>query len=369
MNYTDVPVCAVDADASIRESVQSLIRADADSGPASDLDEIVGSSRCLQHVLAQVRKVAPTDATVLIAGETGTGKELIACGIHKLSRRRGRAFVAVNCAAISPSLISSELFGHERGAFTGALQRRKGRFELAEGGTLFLDEIGELPEETQIALLRVLQEREFERVGGTQTVSANVRVIAATHRNLEAAIREGRFRADLYYRLNVIPIAVPPLRERREDIPALVHQFIREVSQSLGTTIDAVPPATIEALQSYDWPGNVRELRNVIERAVILAQDGEIEFHAPQRNAPPAARPQPPRHEDGDPQFLTEAEMRSYERENLLAVLEKTRWKIKGCGGAAELLGVKATTLMSRMHAMGLKRGGWDCKASPAYAS
>src|SRR5947209_8751932 len=233
-------------------------------------DEIVGSSGALQKVLSLVSKVAPTDATVLITGETGTGKELVARAIHRRSRRSSRAFVSVNCAAIPRDLIASELFGHEKGSFTGAVQRRLGRFELAERGTIFLDEVGELPMETQIALLRVLQEHEFERVGGTRSIQTNVRVIAATNRELEAAIAEGTFRSDLFYRLNVFPIEIPPLRERKKDIPLLVEYFIDRYAREAGKSIRGINKKTLNLLVSYPWPGNIRELQNVVERSVIV---------------------------------------------------------------------------------------------------
>ena len=239
---------------------------------ASMFEEIVGESPALRSVLARVAKVAPTDSTVLITGETGTGKELIARAIHKRSRRSSRAFVAVNCAATPAALIASELFGHEKGSFTGALQRRLGRFELAEGGTIFLDEVGELPAETQIALLRVVQEREFERVGGSQPIRADVRVIAATNRDLGAAIASGDFRRDLFYRLNVFPIEMPPLRERTEDIPTLIEYFVHRYSRKAGKKIASIEQKTLELLESYAWPGNIRELQNVIERSVILCE-------------------------------------------------------------------------------------------------
>jgi formate hydrogenlyase transcriptional activator len=237
-------------------------------------EEIVGSSEALRKVLQQVAKVAPVDSTVLILGETGTGKELIARAIHKRSNRSSRAFIRVNCAAIPPSLIASELFGHEKGAFTGALQRRLGRFESANGGTIFLDEIGELPAETQIALLRVLQEREIERVGGSQPISVDVRVVAATNRDLKAAVAAGSFRQDLFYRLNVFPIQIPSLRERMDDIPLLVEYLIERYAKKAGKKIRQIRKQTLELFQDYDWPGNIRELQNVIERAVVLC-DGE----------------------------------------------------------------------------------------------
>ena len=236
----------------------------------SMFEEIVGSSPALQQVLSRVAKVAATDSTVLIMGETGTGKELIARAVHKTSKRAGRAFVSVNCAAIPQPLIASELFGHEKGAFTGATQRRLGRFELADGGTIFLDEIGELPPETQVALLRVLQEREFERVGGNRSIKVNVRVIVATNRDLEAAMAAGTFREDLFYRLNVFPIEIPPLRERRGDIPTLVHYFIDRYARDAGKRIKSISKDTLNLFQSYAWPGNIRELRNLIERSMIL---------------------------------------------------------------------------------------------------
>jgi transcriptional regulator with GAF, ATPase, and Fis domain len=235
-------------------------------------DEIVGSSGALQKVLSLVSKVAPTDATVLVTGETGTGKELVARAIHRRSHRSSRAFVCVNCAAVPRDLIASELFGHEKGSFTGALQRRLGRFELAEGGTIFLDEVGELPLETQIALLRVLQEHEFERVGGTRSIRTKVRVIAATNRNLQAAIQAGTFRSDLFYRLNVFPIVMPPLRERREDIPVLVEYFVDHCARKVGKNIQGITKESLDLLRSYSWPGNIRELQNVIERSVIMCE-------------------------------------------------------------------------------------------------
>ena len=242
----------------------------------SMFEEILGVSPALNAVLARMAKVAPTDSTVLITGETGTGKELVARAIHKRSRRTAKAFVAVNCAAVPHDLIASELFGHEKGAFTGATQRRLGRFELAQGGTIFLDEVGELPHETQVALLRVLQEREFERVGGSTLIRANVRVIAATNRDLEAAVAAGTFRSDLFYRLNVFPIETPPLRKRKEDIPLLVEYFVDRYARDTGKTIRRMSRQSLEMLQEYPWPGNVRELQNIIERSVILCQSEEF---------------------------------------------------------------------------------------------
>src|SRR5712664_3976632 len=239
---------------------------------ASMFDEIVGTSGALQKVLSRISKVAATDSSVLVTGETGTGKELVARAIHRRSRRSSRAFVSVNCAAIPRDLIASELFGHEKGSFTGAVQRRLGRFELAEGGTIFLDEVGELPMVTQIALLRVLQEHEFERVGGTRSIPTNVRVVAATNRNLQAAIAAGTFRSDLFYRLNVFPIDMPPLRERREDIPVLVEYFVDHCARKVGKNIQGITKESLDLLRSYPWPGNIRELQNVIERSVIMCE-------------------------------------------------------------------------------------------------
>ena len=261
-------VAAIMADR--RQSEERLNHESVRAGSISD--EVVGSSGALQKALSLVSKVAPTDATVLVTGETGTGKELVARAIHRQSRRFGRAFVSVNCAGIPRDLIASELFGHEKGSFTGALQRRLGRFELAEGGTIFLDEVGELPLETQIALLRVLQEHEFERVGGTRSIQTNVRAIAATNRNLQAAIATGAFRSDLFYRLNVFPIEMPPLRERREDIPELVEFFIDRCARNAGKNITGISRKSLELFQSYPWPGNIRELQNVIERSVIMCE-------------------------------------------------------------------------------------------------
>ena len=245
-------------------------------GKTSMFEEVIGTSSVLQMVLARAAKVAPTDSTVLIMGETGTGKELIARAIHKRSKRSERPFISVNCAAVPSSLIMSELFGHEKGAFTGAVQRRLGRFELAEGGTIFLDEVGDLPMETQIALLRVLQEREFERVGGTEVLRADVRVISATNCDLQAAIADGAFRNDLYYRLNVFPIKLPPLRERKEDVPLLVNYFVDRYAKRAGKKIKHIQKKALEALQEYSWPGNVRELQNVIERSLIIGETNEF---------------------------------------------------------------------------------------------
>jgi len=315
---------------------------------ASMFEEIVGSSPALQAVLARVVKVAPTDSTVFITGETGTGKELVARAIHKRSQRSMRAFVSVNCAAIPPSLIASELFGHEKGAFTGALQRRLGRFELAEGGTIFLDEIGELPTETQIALLRVLQEHEFERVGGNQAIRANVRVIAATNRDLKAAMEAGIFRSDLFYRLNVFPIAIPPLRERKEDIPMLVEYFIDRYASKAGKKIQIINKKTLDQLQSYPWPGNIRELQNVIERSVIVC-DTEIFSVDESWLVRESCQTQPASQPLSDKLVTQEKEM-------IEAALAESRGRVSGPLGAAARLGIPPTTLESKIRSLKINK-------------
>jgi formate hydrogenlyase transcriptional activator len=322
---------------------------------ASMFEEIVGTSTVLQAVLDNVSKVARTDSTVLITGETGTGKELIARAIHKRSNRSARAFVSVNCAAIPPSLIASELFGHEKGAFTGATQRRLGRFELADGGTIFLDEIGDLPLDTQLTLLRVLQEREFERVGGTRSISVDVRVITASNRDLEVAMGDGEFRSDLFYRLNVFPIDLPPLRERREDIPLLVEYFIDRYAIKNGKEIHSINKRSLDLLQSYSWPGNIRELQNVVERAVIIC-DGET-FSV-------------------DESWLsretvqTESTSRqlikigaAQEKEMIEAALAATRGRVSGRLGAAVKLGIPASTLDSKIRALKIDKNRFKSSA------
>lgn len=315
---------------------------------ASMFEEIVGKSPALQSVLSRVAKVAPTDSTVLITGDTGTGKELIARAIHKRSHRSSRAFVTANCSAIPRDLIASELFGHEKGAFTGALQRRLGRFELAEGGTIFLDEVGELPAETQIALLRVLQEREFERVGGNEPISADVRVIAATNRDLEAAIAAGTFREDLFYRLNVFPIETPPLRERKEDIPMLVEYFIHRYAKKAGKKIRTVEKSTLEFLQAYHWPGNIRELQNVIERSVIVCDTEKLSVdeswlsREPLR-AQPTNRPVP------------EVPV-THEKERIEAALAGSGGRVSGPSGAAAKLGIPPSTLESKIRSLKINK-------------
>jgi transcriptional regulator with GAF, ATPase, and Fis domain len=324
---------------------------------AKAFGDLVGQSAALRQIVSQIDLVAPTDASVLVLGETGTGKELVAHEIHRRSRRKEKPLVRVNCASIPKELYESEFFGHAKGAFTGAIKDRAGRFETAEGGTLFLDEIGEVPPEMQGKLLRALQEKRYERVGEDRTRRADVRIVAATNRDLKKEAAAGRFREDLFYRLNVFPVQVPPLRERKEDVPLLVQHFIKLSAKDLGCPQPRLTRAGMEQLQHYDWPGNIRELRNVIERAVILARGGALAFDLPAGTAPPAARPSPIMGDAGDrPGYLTEAELQRRERENLLVILETAGWKIKGADGAAERLGVKPTTLLSRMKKMGLNR-------------
>jgi len=315
-----------------------------DQAPTSFLDTIVGRHGGLRPVLAQVALVAPTDATVLISGETGTGKEVIARAIHELSPRRNRNLVKVNCAAIPAGLLESELFGHEKGAFTGALMQKKGRFELADGGTLFLDEIGDIPLELQAKLLRVLQEQEFERLGSTHTIRVNVRIIAATHRDLAAMIREGKFREDLFYRLNVFPVAIPALRERREDIPLLVNYFVSKLSRQMGRQINTIPPRTMEVLTNHPWRGNVRELANFIERAVVLSQGDELKISTGEFIA------------SSSPGGTPISTFEQAERTVIIDALKASSGRIAGKGGAADRLGLKRTTLQNKMHKLGITR-------------
>src|SRR3989454_576719 len=309
-----------------------------------NFEEIVGVSPMIKKVFKAVETVAATDSTVLITGETGTGKELIARAIHNLSSRKDRVLVKVNCSAIPAGLIESELFGHERGAFTGALARKTGRFELADGATIFLDEIGDLPLDLQAKLLRVLQEGEFERLGSPRTMKGNVRVIAATNRDLEKAMQEGGFRSDLYYRLNVFPIRLPALRERKADIPLLVGYFAKRYGAKMGKKIETIPQTTIQALQSYSWPGNVRELENVIERAVILSQGPQLDL-GEWLPKPGVAHVE-----------LRVATLEEMERAHILEALERTGWRVSGERGAAKLLGLKPTTLEARMKKLGITR-------------
>ncbi len=324
---------------------------------AKAFGELVGQSHALHKIVKQIDLVAPTEASALILGESGTGKELVAREIHHRSRRKDKPLVRVNCASIPKDLFESEFFGHTRGAFTGAVKDRAGRFEAAEAGTIFLDEIGEVPLDLQSKLLRVLQEKSYERVGEDRTRRADVRVIAATNRDLQRQVEAGHFREDLFYRLNVFPIQVPPLRERMEDVPLLAKHFIETSVRELGCAKPRLTHAAIAKLQNYHWPGNIRELRNVIERAIIISRGGALDFDLPVSDSAVI----PSRHaahakSEAEPEFLTEAELQRRDRNNLLAVLEKTHWRIQGADGAAELLGVKATTLKARLKKMGLRR-------------
>lgn len=327
---------------------------------AKAFGSLVGQSESLRQVISQIDLVAPTEASVLVLGETGTGKELVAHEIHRRSKRASGPLVRVNCASIPRELFESEFFGHVKGSFTGAVKDRAGRFETAHGGTIFLDEIGEVPLDMQGKLLRVLQEKKYERVGEDRTRTADVRVIGATNRDLKKEVAAGRFREDLFYRLHVFPIQVAPLRERIDDIPLLAQHFVDLSVRELKCPSPRLTRAGVARLQNYNWPGNVRELRNVIERSVILARGGTLEFVLPTGSPPPAT---PQRHSVAalageDPGYLTEAELQRRERDNLLTVLRKANWKIKGPGGAAELLGVKATTLLSRMQKWGIQKPG-----------
>jgi transcriptional regulator with GAF, ATPase, and Fis domain len=315
-------------------------------------EEIVGTSSSLKAVLSRIAKVAPTDSTVLITGETGTGKELIARAIHKRSQRAGRPFVSVNCAALPPTLVLSELFGHEKGAFTGATQRRLGRFEMADGGTIFLDEVGELLPDAQAALLRVLQEREFERVGGGQPIQVDVRVIAATNRDLSAALAHGTFRQDLLYRLNVFPIDVPPLRERKDDILMLVEYFVQRYANRAGRNIRSIDQKTLDLLQRYDWPGNVRELQNIIERSLIVSSGPVFsvdELWFSKAASPAASRVEAPVTLQADVAPRTE-------REIIEAALAESRGRVSGPAGAAAKLRVPPSTLESRIKALKIQK-------------
>jgi transcriptional regulator with GAF, ATPase, and Fis domain len=307
----------------------------------ADHTEIVGQSLAMKKVLSQAEQVARTDSTVLIQGETGTGKELVARAIHRLSSRKDRVLVTINCATLPPTLIESELFGREKGAYTGALTRMIGRFEVADGSTLFLDEIGEIPLELQGKFLRVLEEGSLERLGSTNTLHVNVRIIAATNRDLGEEVKAGRFRKDLYYRLNVFPIVIPPLRERPEDIPLLVWAFVEKAQKRIGKEIETISKKTMEVLQSYSWPGNVRELNNVIEHAMILSKDKSLRVHLPKL---------------GSLETDATQDLQDMERRHIQAVLEKTGWRLSGGGGAAEALGLKRTTLHEKMKKLGIKR-------------
>jgi formate hydrogenlyase transcriptional activator len=335
------------------EAIGILRTSDQDSY-ARRFEQIIGNSPALEAVLEQVERVAPTGSTVLIHGETGTGKELIAHAIHNISSRIGRPFVRLNCAAIPLDLLESELFGHEKGAFTGAIAQKIGRFELADKGTLFLDEVGDIPPALQPKLLRVLQEQEFERLGSTRTHQVNVRLVAATNRDLAEMVKRGEFRSDLYYRLNVFPILLPPLRERREDIPALVTHFVEILGGRMGREIEHIPPETMSALSSYHWPGNIRELQNLIERAVILSNDGVLPNPLPAAEAEQRAAVSP-----GATKLSPGATtLRDSERTLILQTLEAVRWVIGGPKGAATKLGLARTTLIHKMQKLGISRPG-----------
>jgi PAS domain S-box-containing protein len=319
-----------------------------------NFEEIIGQSPALTGVLDNVCRVAPTDSTVLITGETGTGKELIARAIHSASKRKEKPLIKVNCAALPAGLVESELFGHEKGAFTGAITRRIGRFELAQGGTIFLDEIGELPPEAQVKLLRVLQEREFERVGGSNSIKADVRVLAATNRDLLKAVREKSFREDLFYRLSVFPVQLPPLRERQQDLPLLVHFVVNKFAMRIGKHIDSVSTETMQRLTGYSWPGNVRELENVLERAIILADGTTLEIPADVLGSPS------PKVAAESPGADSAATLEAMERNHILGVVKQTDWVIDGPRGAAKVLGLHPNTLRSRMKKLGISRAAHE---------
>jgi formate hydrogenlyase transcriptional activator len=306
--------------------------------------EIVGQSSEIKKILAQAQQVAQTDSTVLLLGETGTGKELLARAIHSMSSRKNRPLVTVNCASLPATLIESELFGREKGAYTGAMTKMIGRFEIADSSTLFLDEIGELPIDLQSKLLRFLEKGAFERLGSAKPLHVNVRIIAATNRDIEQEVKDGKFRRDLFYRLNVFPIVIPPLRERREDIPRLVRAVVEEFQKRMGKEIESIPRKTMQALQSYSWPGNVRELRNMIEHAMILSKGKTLDVQVPKR---------------ASSETDATGSLKDMERRHMVAVLEKTGWRIAGQGGAAEVLGIKRTTLQAKMKKLGIKRPNW----------
>jgi transcriptional regulator with GAF, ATPase, and Fis domain len=328
-------------------AVARLGSADQDANPRR-FEQIIGSSPALESVLEHVERVARTDSTVLVQGETGTGKELIARAIHNLSSRCGRPFIKLNCAAIPFDLLESELFGHEKGAFTGAIAQKMGRFELADKGTLFLDEVGDIPLALQPKLLRVLQEQEFERLGSGRTHQVDVRLVAATHRNLVEMVKRNEFRSDLYYRLNVFPVPLPPLRARREDIPALVEHFVEIYARRMGKQIDQISPETMSELTSYPWPGNIRELQNFIERSVILTSGNVLE-------SPLASLRNSTEVESVGPITMQDAE-----RDHIRKTLEQTRWVVAGPNGAAARLGIKRSTLYFRMQKLGISRTNKD---------
>ena len=336
----------MDSDRAIALPLPQTSIHDGPESPSSDRT-IVGNSHVLKYVMYRVEQVAATSATVLLLGETGTGKELIARAIHNQSPRRNKKFVVVNCGALPPSLIESELFGRERGAFTGAHTSQAGRFEVANGGTVFLDEIGELPLDLQPKLLRVLQEGQIERLGSARTVNVDVRVIAATNKDLVDGVRNGAFRQDLFYRLNVFPITLPGLRDRREDLPALLRHFCDRLGRQIGKPVDRISPGTLEALQQYDWPGNIREFENVIQQAVILSRDGVLDLA---NFSGVSVRPVVPSYPDQLEKLV------DVQRAHILRVLESTNWRIEGTTGAAKILGLCASTLRTRMRKLGIRR-------------
>jgi len=320
--------------------------------PDRRFERIIGKSAALESVLEQVKQVASTDSTVLIEGETGTGKELVAHAIHNASQRVGRAFIKLNCAAIPLDLLESELFGHEKGAFTGAIAQKIGRFEMADKGTLFLDEVGDIPPALQPKLLRVLQEQEFERLGSGRTHKVDVRLVAATNRDLITMVARGQFRSDLYYRLNVFPIVLPALRERREDIPALVTHFVEQFSRRMGKQVDAIPPETMAAFQWYSWPGNIRELQNLVERAVILSRDRVLPNPLHKRRAELMISPPPSRWQV----YACSMTLQDTDRALIVETLERVGWVVGGPRGAAAKLGLKRTTLLAKMRRLGISR-------------
>ena len=331
----------IEAHCQSKATIRALVE-----GTCSPRDPLIGTSPALERVRELIRQVAPTDSTVLIQGETGTGKELVARAIHEASTRRQRPLITINCAALPRELVESELFGHERGAFTGATDQRRGRFELADGGTLFLDEVGELPPDAQAKLLRVLQEREFERIGGSRTLRVDVRVVAATNRDLHAEVAAGRFRPDLYFRLDVFPIALPPLRDRREDIPTLLDHLVVTTGRRLGRKVTGISPGFLDRARAYDWPGNVRELENLVERAIIVSKDGMLEASSLSGVTTTPARPE----------TVTGGTLEEVDRAHILRVLDDSAWRIDGDGGAARKLGLHPSTLRGRMRKLGIRR-------------
>lgn len=349
VDFTDFGRLASTSFSRVQESEEQPLEQDAETNPKCFFEGIVGNSPGIQRILQQVSIVAPTDATVLLHGETGTGKELVARAIHNLSSRRSRAFVRMNCAAIPTGLLESELFGHEKGAFTGALMQKKGRFEIADGGSLFLDEIGDISLELQPKLLRAVQEREFERLGSARTLQVDVRIVAATHRDLPVMIRDDKFREDLFYRLNVFPIEIPPLRERREDIPLLVDYFVSKIAGRMRKQIEFISPRVMEMLINAPWKGNVRELENVIERAVILSRGDELEvpFTCVENTY------------EASPSFGSPLTFRQAESNAIIDALKAASGRLSGKGGAAERLGLKRTTLQHKIRRLGISKADY----------